>query len=139
MQPSERLKAFRHQKDLTQTQLAESIGMKQTQIRDIEIGKVKVSVEMALQIEKKFGLNMRWLLTGDGDMFLYQPPQSGACMVAEPHPPYSAGGTGDDLIDKVVMMMRNAPEEVRREILRCAEERTLIADMLAERRSRAAG
>lgn len=38
-------------------------------LRDIESGKKKLTPEIALDIEKKYSISFRWLLTGDGEMF----------------------------------------------------------------------
>jgi len=65
----ERFKEIRQIYGPTQALFAKKLGMKQTQIRDIELKKVKVSVEISLHLERLFGVNMRWLLTGDGEMF----------------------------------------------------------------------
>jgi transcriptional regulator with XRE-family HTH domain len=66
---SERLKKIR-QKDLhlSQQELANQLGVPVHRIKDIEIGKAKISVDLALLIEEKFHFDFRWLLTGEGTM-----------------------------------------------------------------------
>lgn len=68
MNPNERLKKTRKYAGLTQEKFGEKLGLKQSQIKDIEIGKQKVSAELAELIETNFSINGWWLLTGKGDM-----------------------------------------------------------------------
>lgn len=68
MNPNERLKKARKHAGLTQEKFGEKIGLKQSQIKDIEIGKQKVSAELAEMIEINFSINGWWLLTGKGEM-----------------------------------------------------------------------
>ncbi|MCT7910684.1 helix-turn-helix transcriptional regulator [Arcobacter lacus] len=67
---NKRLKEIRANNNLTQEEFAECINLKQTKIRDIENNKAKVTVEIAMAIEDKFGINLRWLLSGRGNMFI---------------------------------------------------------------------
>lgn len=68
MNPNERLKKARKYSTLTQEKFGERVGLKQSQIKDIEIGKQKVSPELAELIEINFSINGWWLLTGKGNM-----------------------------------------------------------------------
>lgn len=68
MNPSERLKKARKHVGLTQEKFGEKLGLKQSQIKDIEIGKQKVSAELAESVEINFSINGWWLLTGKGEM-----------------------------------------------------------------------
>ena len=72
MTPGERIKEMRETLGLTQGQLGDMLGFKWTKIKDIEIGKQKLTPEIALAIEKKFSFNFRWLLIGDGGMNVEQ-------------------------------------------------------------------
>lgn len=65
--PNIRLKEIREDNKLTQKEFAECINLKQEKIRDIENYKAKVTVEIALAIEDRFNINLRWLLSGRGD------------------------------------------------------------------------
>jgi hypothetical protein len=53
----------------TQSKLSELLELPIYKIKDVESGKVKISVEIALLLEEKFNLNFKWLLTGEGEMF----------------------------------------------------------------------
>jgi DNA-binding XRE family transcriptional regulator len=70
----EKLKRARNQLNLTQAALAEPLGMPWDSIRDIETGRKKLSTDLAVLIEKVHGINLRWLLTGEGDMFINKIP-----------------------------------------------------------------
>lgn len=70
MTPNERLKKVRKHCRLTQEKFGEEVGLKQYQVKDIEIGKQKVSPELAELIEIKFSISGWWLLTGNGEMLV---------------------------------------------------------------------
>ena len=58
------LKTFRTKTGLTQQQLADSLCVKQTKIKDIETGKQKIPIDFAIAVEKINHVNFKWLLTG---------------------------------------------------------------------------
>jgi transcriptional regulator with XRE-family HTH domain len=68
--PNIRIKEIRTDNKLTQEEFANRLSLKQAKVRDIEAGKQKVSVEIAISIEDKFNINLRWLLTGRGEKYL---------------------------------------------------------------------
>lgn len=68
MNPNQRLKEARKYAGLTQEKFGEKIGLKQSQIKDIETGKQKLSPENAEQVEINFPISGWWLLTGKGQM-----------------------------------------------------------------------
>lgn len=70
MSSNERFKEARKKAGLTQEKFGYEIGLKQTQVRDIESGKQKVSPELAETIEKKFYISGWWLLTGRAEMMI---------------------------------------------------------------------
>ncbi|RBQ27610.1 helix-turn-helix transcriptional regulator [Arcobacter sp. CECT 9188] len=65
-----RLREVREDNKLTQKEFAECINLKQEKIRDIENDRAKITIEIAMAIEDKFSINLRWLLSGRGDKFL---------------------------------------------------------------------
>jgi len=65
-----RLKKIRQILDLNQTKFAEKLNIPSYKIKDIESGKVKLSVEIASLVEEIFSFNVRWILTGKGDMYV---------------------------------------------------------------------
>jgi DNA-binding XRE family transcriptional regulator len=68
--PNIKVKEFRESLKFTQTEFGESIGLKGTQVRDIENSKTKVSPEIAEKIKKAHNINPSWLLFDMGEMFL---------------------------------------------------------------------
>ncbi|MGE4517288.1 MAG: helix-turn-helix transcriptional regulator [Arcobacteraceae bacterium] len=70
MGAGKRLKEVRKYKGLTQHDFGELLGLKQTQIRDIESEKQQVNVDLAEKLEKNFYINGWWLLTGKGEMLI---------------------------------------------------------------------
>jgi len=74
----DRLKKIRAYLNLTQEEFGVPLGLNQTKIRDLESGKVKVSTLHAIAIEKIHGINIDWLLTGEGEMFINEGKKGGA-------------------------------------------------------------
>lgn len=68
MTPTERIKEVRKYAGLTQEKFGEKLGLKQSQIRDIESGKQKVSIYLSEEIEKNFNISSVWLIFGKGNM-----------------------------------------------------------------------
>lgn len=67
---NQRLKFFRGLKNCTQQQFADLAKIKQGSYADQERGKVKVSGDVKLALFKEFSLNIEWLETGEGDMYV---------------------------------------------------------------------
>lgn len=53
---------------ISQVKLANLIGVSADKIRGMEIGRVKISSEVAQALEKKLHYNFQWVLTGEGTM-----------------------------------------------------------------------
>lgn len=70
MTANDRLKEIRNAKNLSQAKFGEIIGLSQTKIRDIEIGRQRVTPEIAKKVEEIFNVSLRWLLFEEGEMFL---------------------------------------------------------------------
>jgi len=71
-----RLREIRKYKRLTQDDFAKKIGLKQGSIADWERGKSSPSIDTLVIIANSFNINLHWLLTGQGEMFLGQTPQT---------------------------------------------------------------
>lgn len=67
---NERLKIFRKELKQTQMRFGEVCNIKQGSYADVERGKVKVSGDIKAALSKEFSLNVDWLESGEGDMFL---------------------------------------------------------------------
>ena len=66
----ERFIIAREKLGFNKTKLAEELGIKSFNIRDIESGKQKIPIELAEIFEEKFSISGWWLLTGKGNMFI---------------------------------------------------------------------
>lgn len=51
---------------LSRKELADKIGIKSHRITEMECGRVRVQVETAINLEDIYGIDLRWILTGDG-------------------------------------------------------------------------
>ena len=65
----ERLKKLRKELDLTQQAFADKIGMKQNTIAQYEMGRTTPSDAIIFSICREFGVNEKWLRSGEGEMF----------------------------------------------------------------------
>jgi len=64
-----RIRLFRESIGVNQTTFANEIGIPRTTLINYEKG-VSIPVDLLLKLKKKYGLNIDWLLTGEGEMFL---------------------------------------------------------------------
>ncbi len=65
-----RLKKVRKLLGLNQTEFGEPLGMNRKQIRDIEKGAVRLKRIHLLAMEHVYQINIKWMLTGRGKVFL---------------------------------------------------------------------
>ena len=70
MSAYKRFKEIRKELNLTQKEFSEKLGFKDKLSNMIEAGRQKVTPEIALKIEDKFGISGWWLLTGRGEKYL---------------------------------------------------------------------
>ena len=89
-----RLKNLIKALNLRQESFARSLGMTQPNISRTVNGETKISVEVLNRIIDTYkNVNMHWLLTGDGTMFLDESKEKSR-QVEEPAVGYTAGGKG---------------------------------------------
>lgn len=69
-----RLKTFRISRGLTLAELAAQTGLSQAMLSETEAGKNKPSPNLMLAMHRLFGLNIHWLLTGEGEPLVKQNP-----------------------------------------------------------------
>lgn len=74
MEMNERIKLAREQANLTQSELAEKIGIKQQSVFKIECGETKNPRNIE-KIASVLGVDLNWLLTGEGLMYPNKSPQ----------------------------------------------------------------
>jgi DNA-binding XRE family transcriptional regulator len=60
-----RIKDVRKELGATQTEFAQRLGMKWFRLRDLESGRLNTNEEIAKLINREFGINYRWILTGE--------------------------------------------------------------------------
>lgn len=79
-----RLKEARKHAGLTQSQMGDELGVEWHKIKDMESERLKLSAEVAVEIEQKWSIDGWWLLTGKGEMI---PSESKNLPIAqEKHP-----------------------------------------------------
>ena len=76
MRISERLKKIREAKGLSQKQFAETLGTVLTRISEYERDKLKPTTETLTKLAEIHGININWLLTGNGNMFIEKEKKS---------------------------------------------------------------
>lgn len=64
-----RLKQVRKELKLKQIDFAKEIGVKGSAISQMENGHIKPSLDTLFLLTKKYGVNLHWLLTGNGEMY----------------------------------------------------------------------
>lgn len=70
MEQNLRFKKIRHQLNLQQKEIAEKTGISTRIVQNIEQGKQKVTIQIAQKLEEVFNVDIKWLLFGDGEMFI---------------------------------------------------------------------
>ncbi|MDY2655829.1 MAG: helix-turn-helix transcriptional regulator [Candidatus Limiplasma sp.] len=66
----DRIKDIRKALDMTQTEFAQRIGIKQNSLANIEIGRRNASNQVVISICREFGVNQDYLLKGEEPMFI---------------------------------------------------------------------
>jgi SOS-response transcriptional repressor LexA len=66
----ERFASVRKKNELNVKKFAESLNMEATTVSSIESGKREPSKDVLLKLTSKFEINLHWMLTGEGEMFL---------------------------------------------------------------------
>ena len=66
----ERIRVIRKRLNLSQKKFAEILGISLITLQRYEKGEREPSSEVLVNIKQKFKVNMNWLLTGEGKMFL---------------------------------------------------------------------
>ena len=65
----ERIKLIRKDKKITQPEFGERIGVVQSFISAVERGEKGLGLESCVALSVIFGVNLHWLLTGQGEMY----------------------------------------------------------------------
>lgn len=105
-----RLRAFRKDKNLTQQGLAESIGLSQNFLSQVESDKESLTKPALLLLNNLYRINREWLLTGEEPMYL---ASAGADRAADPGVDYGL----DETMGMIINLSRELSEEGRRDVL----------------------
>ncbi|GEM_PF-2070075 len=95
-----RLRLFRKSRNITIQQLSEQTGLSRGMISEIEAGKTKPSATLMLALLKLYGLNINWLLTGEGKMIVKR-----KALITEK----SSSAEVDDDYNQLLWYLENAP------------------------------
>ncbi len=66
----QRFKLIRKELKMTQTEFGKKIGKKLRTIQDYEYEKATITDGVLLTLQEKFNVNIDWMRTGQGEMFL---------------------------------------------------------------------
>ena len=119
---NKRLKLLREKNlNLTQGKFADSLGVPLTTISKYERGEVKPTSEFLIKLSKIYGVNLNWLLTGEGTMF-----KSGSQdrLVNAPDP--------NGNLSTALKMLSELPEEKQKDCLNFIWDKKLISDLKNE-------
>ena len=139
----DRLKQIREALKMSQKELASAFGgVPVSAISKYERGEVKPSFEMIAKYGS-IGVDVNWLLTGQGSMFLCDHRVSQTSDISEPLDGEVAEAINviknDVMAQKIAIMLQGVDEEGRREILanaekikQAAEERARLLELGAQ-------
>jgi phage repressor protein C with HTH and peptisase S24 domain len=66
----EKFAEIRRERTLNKQQFADFLEIPSTTVSDIELGKREPSKDVLLKLTSKCGVNLHWMLTGDGDKYI---------------------------------------------------------------------
>lgn len=121
----ERIRNYRTSLGLSGKDFAAKVGISPGSLSDIETGKTKPSADTIASIVRNTEIDAAWLLTGDKSV-----------SVAESEEPY---GPHDPVISKINQHLNEMCEDQRRDVLKYAEEKKLLSELMLERHGRKAG
>ncbi|NIM15875.1 MAG: helix-turn-helix domain-containing protein [Candidatus Aminicenantes bacterium] len=98
-----RLRLFRKSRKITIHDLADRIGISKSTISEVERGHTKPPVNFLLAMFNLYGLNVNWVLTGEGKMILKKDAASLSSRKA------ASTGVMDDEYNQLLYYLENAP------------------------------
>lgn len=116
-----RIKEIRELFKMTQAEFGKKLGFNWCKIKDLETGRLKLTSEIALLLEKNFSVDLHWLLTGEGTMF-----KSGSQdrLVNIPDP--------NGNLSTALKMLSELPEEQQKDCFNFIWDKKLISDLKNE-------
>lgn len=98
-----RLRLFRKSRKITIHDLSDRIGISKSTISEVERGHAKPPVNLLLAMFNLYGLNVNWVLTGEGKMILKKDAASLSRRKA------TSTGVMDDEYNQLLYYLENAP------------------------------
>jgi len=117
---AQNIKTLRHSLKLSQKEFAIKLGCKWYQIKDMETGKTKPSLELISKISENFSINYDWLLVGSGEMF-------------KDDRNVEKSGKNKSLfyrrLEKIEIMLKDMDEEKQEAVLKYIQEKKRLGEM----------
>ncbi len=114
--------------DLSVRKFAQEIRMSPTTVQEYVKGRMP-SAEFVVRVCERYHLNSWWLLTGEGEE-----KQKATVGINEGEILYSSTLSVDPVTARVDALMTDMSEEARRDVLKYAEEKKLLSDLMEDRR-----
>ena len=108
-----------------QKDFAQELGTSASYVSDIEKGKSKAGEGFIESLYRTYKVNINWVMSGDGDMFLQDPRTS---MVAEDSGIYIKEG----VLKKICQMVLEMDEEEQRDLLKHIKKEEFFKKHLAD-------
>jgi len=119
----DRIKKLRKEKSLSQQELADLLDTSPSYVSEIEKGKKIPGGNLLFSLKRVFGVSIDYLMSGEEDAnnHIVQPAKQTSIVV--------------DLIEKLLLEMN---EEAQRDVLKYAEEKKQLSELLAKKKKRRA-
>lgn len=125
---ADRIRLIREEAGLKQAAFAASLGITQGYLSAIEAGHKEPSETLLLLISQIYNVPVKWLQTGEG-VRKNADLDGERIMAAESRLAY-----GSEVLDKIIELLADMPEEKKMDILRHIEKEKLLEDLLARQR-----
>lgn len=116
-----RFKMVRMAQKLTLTKLAKMLNLSPGYLSEVENGKKAMSQELFYSLIEKLNINLNWLLTGEGEMFVKKKGDI-----------YKEGI--DSRRQAIIQLIIDMPEDKLDDIFKMLEKEKLLMDLLEERK-----
>ncbi len=115
MNIGERIKSIRG--NLTQKEFAKQINADQSTVQNWENKNKLPKGDILQRIQEIFNVNINWLLTGDGDPYLYRSSMNGSPRISESSGLYNKTGGLGQAVDQLAQILTSGNELIVRAIL----------------------
>lgn len=136
MQVAERLRFIMKLMHLSGRKFARQTNIPYTTLRKIIEERNEPSAENLRKIASSCGLNIHWLLTGEGEMFLSKPTSfigtKGRLFFSPSKSPSREDEESTGLMEMILEMLDGMPVEDLRDIQKHIEEKKQMKDLLKE-------